>query len=63
MEPKTDSGRGKSYSAAFPYGRRRRIGAHTRATKHMKMTEENLKKYSGIDVSAMSDEDRVKARL
>lgn len=60
---KVDSGRGKSYSAMFPWGRRRRDGAHTRALRHHKMTDANLKRYSGIDVSMMSDEDRTKARV
>ncbi len=56
----SDVQRGKSYSAAFPWGRRRHLGAQTKALRKcgLKATPQNLKQHSGIDVEQMSVEQR-----
>jgi hypothetical protein len=62
---KVDSGRGKSYSSEYPYGRRHDLSTPTKALRRrgLKMTDENLMKYSGLDVSGLDSGTRMKARV
>jgi len=66
---KKDSGRGKSYSAEYPYGRRRALGVPTRALRRLGHAQMGpwlnalLKKKYGIDVNEMDAATCSKARL